>query len=66
VERTAIRLECLKLRYRPDRPTAEVIAEAKELENYVVESVSQTKDIPAEKRGPGRPRKEAGDSDILS
>lgn len=38
MDKANIRLECLKLRHRHDRTPAQVIEEAKELENYILET----------------------------
>lgn len=54
-DRELIRLECAKLVFRHDRPPAQVVDAAKELESYITESPEE-KNEKAVNKG-GRPRK---------
>lgn len=66
MEREDLRLELVKLTYTHGRTTAEAVARAKDLEAYVSEQVPvsdfEVEFGTAEKRNPGRPRKNAGNS----
>lgn len=62
MDRDIIRLECLKLVHRFDRPATQVISDAKSYENYVV-----GEDTKVEKSEPKKvPTKKSGNPDFLS
>jgi len=60
---TELRLECLKLVYRLDRQPAANIADARELEKFILEG---TQTEPEKKQAPEKPKKKGGNPDFLS
>lgn len=69
MQRIELRLECLKLCYRPDREPAKIVQVAKQFEEYLLEQATeaQPETRGQDKRGPGRPaKKQTGTPDILS